>query len=177
MSCDLRLCCVVTIKIFPYINLFRCYYMYYRQILHFIILYSKTSLKRPLKIAKTKGLMTNGSLMKVESVAECSSWSILQYFRPTLSNYRSWKPNFDKTKNLMTNGSLMKVESVAECSSWSILQYFWLTLSNYRSWKPNFDKTKNLMTHGSLMKVESVAEYTPWSILQYFGPALSNNRS
>ena len=25
-------------------------------------------------------LMTNGSLMKVESIAECSLWSILQYF-------------------------------------------------------------------------------------------------
>ena len=32
------------------------------------------------KIDKTKILMTNGSLMKVESIAECSLWSILQYF-------------------------------------------------------------------------------------------------
>ena len=32
------------------------------------------------KIDKTKVLMTNGSLMKVESIAECSPWSILQYF-------------------------------------------------------------------------------------------------
>ena len=32
------------------------------------------------KIDKTKILMTNGSLMKVESVAECSPWSILHYF-------------------------------------------------------------------------------------------------
>ena len=31
------------------------------------------------KIDKMKFLMTNGSLMKVESIAECS-WSILQYF-------------------------------------------------------------------------------------------------
>ena len=31
------------------------------------------------KIDKTKILMTNGSLMKVESIAECSPWSILQY--------------------------------------------------------------------------------------------------
>ena len=31
-------------------------------------------------IDKTKILMTNGSLMKVESIAECSPWSILQYF-------------------------------------------------------------------------------------------------
>ena len=32
------------------------------------------------KIGKTNVLMTNGSLMKVESIAECSLWSILQYF-------------------------------------------------------------------------------------------------
>ena len=31
------------------------------------------------KIDKTKFLMTNGSLMKVKSIAECSKWSILQY--------------------------------------------------------------------------------------------------
>ena len=38
------------------------------------------------KIDKTKILMTNGSLMKVESIAECSPWSILQYFCPALSH-------------------------------------------------------------------------------------------
>ena len=32
------------------------------------------------KIEKTKILMANGSLMKAESIAECSPWSILQYF-------------------------------------------------------------------------------------------------
>ena len=32
------------------------------------------------KIDKTKILMTNGSLMQVESIAESSPWSILQYF-------------------------------------------------------------------------------------------------
>ena len=46
--------------------------------------------------------MANGSLMKVESIAECSHWSILQYFWPAsgsilqyfwpaLSNNRSLK--------------------------------------------------------------------------------------
>ena len=29
---------------------------------------------------RTNVLMANGSLMKVESIAECSHWSILQYF-------------------------------------------------------------------------------------------------
>ena len=41
--------------------------------------YSKTCLKQPLKKDKTKVLKTTGSLMKVQSIAECS-WSILQYF-------------------------------------------------------------------------------------------------
>ena len=35
--------------------------------------------------------MTNGSLMNVESIAECSPWCILQYFWPALSNNWSWK--------------------------------------------------------------------------------------
>ena len=32
------------------------------------------------KIDTTMVLMENGCLMKVESIAECSPWSILQYF-------------------------------------------------------------------------------------------------
>ena len=40
----------------------------------------KPVLSNHSKIDKTKVLMTNGSLMKVKSIAECSSWSILQYF-------------------------------------------------------------------------------------------------
>ena len=36
------------------------------------IIYSKTCVKRPSKIDNIKILMTNGSLMKVESIAECS---------------------------------------------------------------------------------------------------------
>ena len=31
-------------------------------------------------------------LMKVKSNAECSAWSILQYFWPALSHSRPWKP-------------------------------------------------------------------------------------
>ena len=55
-----------------------------------VILLSVSTVKPVLschsKIDKTKMLMTNGSLMKVESIAECSPWSILQYFRPALSD-------------------------------------------------------------------------------------------
>ena len=42
-----------------------------------LIAYSKTCLKQLLKIHKTKVLMTNGSLMKVESISECSPSAIL----------------------------------------------------------------------------------------------------
>ena len=40
----------------------------------------KPVLRGHSKIEKTMILMTNGSIMKVESIAECSPWSILQYF-------------------------------------------------------------------------------------------------
>ena len=61
-----------------------------------VLLYSKTCVKQSLKIDKTNILMTNGSLMKVESIAECSPcpWSILQYFWPAFSGSWSWKPTF-----------------------------------------------------------------------------------
>ena len=38
----------------------------------------KPVLRGHLKIDKTKVLMENGSLMQVESITECSPWSILQ---------------------------------------------------------------------------------------------------
>ena len=38
---------------------------------------------------KTKILMTNGSLVKVKSIAEWSPWSILQYFLPALNDNQS----------------------------------------------------------------------------------------
>ena len=48
------------------------------------VLYDSYTVKPVLndhsKIDKTKVLMTNGYLMKVKSIAECSLWSILQYF-------------------------------------------------------------------------------------------------
>ena len=43
-------------------------------------LYTVKPVLSHLKIDKTKVLMEDGSLMKVESIAECSPWSILQYF-------------------------------------------------------------------------------------------------
>ena len=48
--------------------------------------FSKTCVKRSLKKDKTKVLMEYGSLMKVESIAECSKGSILQYFWQAFSD-------------------------------------------------------------------------------------------
>ena len=42
--------------------------------------YSKPCLKRPLKIDKTKILMTHGSLMNVERIAECSKVTFCNTF-------------------------------------------------------------------------------------------------
>ena len=42
--------------------------------------YSKICLKWPLKIDETKVLKTNGSLMKLESIAECSLGSFCNTF-------------------------------------------------------------------------------------------------
>ena len=51
-----------------------------KQKVHVCCQYRKTCLKATEKKDKTKILITIGSLMKVERIAECSPWSILQYF-------------------------------------------------------------------------------------------------
>ena len=60
------------------------------------------------KIDKTKILMTNGSLMKVESIAECSKGSILQYFGPAVNDKDSLQRGsngFIKEKTILFQGS------------------------------------------------------------------------
>ena len=54
------------------------------------IIYFWNVLSDHSKIDKTKILLTNGRLMKVESIAECSPCSILQYFWSALSDNWSW---------------------------------------------------------------------------------------
>ena len=52
-----------------------------KQKVHVGCQYSRTCLKQPLKKRQNKYLnKKNGTLMKVERIAECSPWSILQYF-------------------------------------------------------------------------------------------------
>ena len=54
--------------------------MQYKCLIWWLRKYSKTCVKRTLKNRQNKDhiLMTNGSLMKVEIIAECSPWSTLQ---------------------------------------------------------------------------------------------------
>ena len=52
----------------------------------------KLVLSGHIKIEKTKLLIENGSLMKVESIAECSKGNLLQHFWPALSDNWYWKP-------------------------------------------------------------------------------------
>ena len=49
--------------------------------------------------------MENGSLMEVESTAECSPWSILQYFWPAFSDYQYWRSSF----GVLLSGRLRQV--------------------------------------------------------------------
>ena len=47
---------------------------------HCLLMYSKTCRKRSLRIDKTKISKTNGSLIKVEGIAECSLWALYNTF-------------------------------------------------------------------------------------------------
>ena len=55
-----------------------------------------SSLCKTTTLKKTKNLFskTNYRLMQVKSIAECSLWSILQYFRPSLSYHLSLRSLF-----------------------------------------------------------------------------------
>ena len=66
--------------------------IYIGQLMRLLLLTVKQVQNSHSKIDKTNILMTNGSLMKVESIAKSSLRSILQYFLPALSDNWSWKP-------------------------------------------------------------------------------------
>ena len=71
--------------------------------------------------------MTTGSLMKVESIAECSLWSILQYLWPALSDNRSWKPIFGIFESGRFTQVLLYVTS--QCIQ-NFLEAFFMFLQN-----------------------------------------------
>ena len=57
-------------------------------------IYSRTCLKRPLSERPKTGFKTNYRLTQVKSIAECSPWSIIQSFRPSLSYHLSLRSLF-----------------------------------------------------------------------------------
>ena len=58
--------------------------------------------------------------MKVESIAECSPWSILQYLRPVLSDNRSWKPIFGLFESGRFTQVLLYMYVVSTVITWTI---------------------------------------------------------
>ena len=56
--------------------------------------YSKTCVKRPLSKRLKIGFQDQLTLNAGQSIAECSPWSILQYFRPSLSYHLSQRSLF-----------------------------------------------------------------------------------
>ena len=59
-----------------------------------LYMYSKTCVKQPLSKDQKMFFNTFYHLMQVESIAECSKGSILQYLRPSLSFQLSLRPLF-----------------------------------------------------------------------------------
>ena len=91
-------------------------YLCYNQVCYkgTTLYYSQTCLKWPL-IRKTKiGFKTEYRLMQVESIAECSKGSILQYFLPSLSYHLSFRSLFC----LFLSGWLRQVLLSYTWSSW-----------------------------------------------------------
>ena len=56
--------------------------------LNIFALYSKACVKRPLS-KRLKIVLNNYPPMQVKCILECSTWSILQYFRPSFSYHLS----------------------------------------------------------------------------------------
>ena len=84
--------------------------------------------------------MTNGSLMKIESIAECSPWSILQYFWPALSDNRSQKQAlvFFLSERL-TDFTLFKIEKEVKCMC-NLSQYIFFFILRIQSQRTTFQR-------------------------------------
>ena len=88
--------------------------------------------------------MENGSLLKVESIAECSLWSILQYFRPALSDIWYWK------------------QKIVDFFEWPLKTGFTVYVSSYLDVLPN--KKKRNWTKYSLDMYVFYTSTFPWCI-------------
>ena len=106
----------------------------------------KPALSGHSKIDKIKILMTNGSLMKVESIAEC----ILQYFWPAFSDNLSYKPIF----GLFMSGRLRQV-----------LLHFFRSTSSSTNQTTKDDKFCSIHFHFVQKRFDS--RWLTWNIWSY----------
>ena len=128
----------------------KIFYCHFREIIFYILIldifslflmsfFNKSYLQfKPVlsghsKIDKTKVLKTKYHLMQVKSIAECSPWSILQYFWPALCNNQAWKLIF----GLLLSGLLRQV--LLYLPIWKILSS--VTANNYYYQWPQFDQS------------------------------------
>ena len=110
-------------------------------------IYSKTCLNQPLSKDQKLAFKINFCLKQIKSIAECSLWNILQFFRPSLSYLKQFK-------------------SIAECSKGSILQFFRPSLSYHsslRSWFCLF--LSGRLTQVLLYKQSLGSAVTQWQAL------------
>ena len=149
----------------------------------------KPVLRGHSKNRQTKILMTNGSLMKVESIADFKRFSQKMWYTGkklisfhTLSQISDWPIRLrEEENNALTQVGCRVPINIKKLHFWNapLLQYFRPSFASFQCapiMEVNYKiqcKTKILMTNGSLMKVESIAECSIWSILQYFWPALT----
>ena len=108
---------------------------------------------------------TNGSLMKVENIAECSPWSILQYIWPALRNNWSWKPIF----GLIESGNFTQV-LLYLLASWVIFHVLFCCLLLF-FFKINFFQNFFQECHLSVKQIRStsgLAFYRAWSLFFVF---------
>ena len=137
-----------------------------RQKVHVGSQYSKTYLKQSLKKDKTKILITNGSLMKVESIAECSLWSILQYLWPALSiNWSSFFSGRLRQVLLYNRQSiyLYAYKCLCQCVGKVITQMS--TVVSLMCLGPSFQKrTHHFLLHESLWPINLEKTLKPCSL-------------
>ena len=141
-------------------------YLPFLKVKSVLLEYSKTCVKQSLKkLDRTKTLMTSGSLMKVESITQCSPWSILRYFWPTFSDNCSWKPFFGLFKSGCFTQVLLYAWLMA-CSVYIVVDsdYKWsgklkFLRNDFRKYKKNLSiKTWNALCNKSI-KFQSSIHY------------------
>ena len=117
------------------------------------------------KTDKTKVFITNGSLMKVESIAECSPWSILQYFWPALNdNWSSFLSGRLRQVLLYTQQSIYiyAYKCLCQCVG-KVITTQMSTVVSLICFGPSFQKmTHHFLLHGSLWPTNLEKNLKPW---------------